>query len=137
MSWRRCTQPRSLAAHQRGDAVEAERIQARLEAFSDLTDELFADARRIREAELAEAGVGRSEAADVRAEAAIEAREDRVAEAHARGVLFDDLQRSWSDVRYAVERDAHERLEEELGRMMEEEVVVVEAADRWAGLDLR
>ena len=29
------------------------------------------------------------------------------------------------------------RLEEELGRMMEEEVGVVEAADRWAGLDLR
>ena len=47
--------------------------------------------------------------------------------------LFEDLQRDWSDARYAAETDAQERLAEEERTA----VGVVEAAGRWEGLDLR
>ena len=47
-----------MAADQRGDAAEAERLLTRLEVFGDLTDQLYADAQRIREAERDEAGGG-------------------------------------------------------------------------------
>ena len=118
------------------DAAEAARLSERLEAFSELTDRIHADVRRIREAELDAAEVRRSEAASERAEAAIEVCGERLAEAHARAVLFEDLQRDWSDARYAAETDAQERLAEEAQRTTED-VGVVEVAGRREGLDLR
>ena len=101
-----------------------------MEVFGDLTDQLYADARRIREAERDEAGDRWSEAQFVRAEAAIEEREERTMEQAARSILFDDLQHSWSDARYVAERDTLDREEEEEWMAGMEGGEVVEVEDR-------
>ena len=139
------------AANQCGDVVEAERLLARMDEFSDLTDQLFAEARRIREEERDVAAARQSEAQHGRMEVAIEARDERHVERVARGALFDDLQRSWSDARYAAELEVMQRLEESELHEREvdgeeevaerraratdgEETEVVEVTDRWGGL---
>ena len=139
------------AADQCGDVVEAERLLARMDEFSDLTDQLFAEARRIREEERDVAAARQSEARHAQMEAAIEARDERHVERVARGALFDDLQRSWSDARYAAELEVMQRLEESELHEREvdgeeevaerraratdgEEVEVVAVAGRWEGL---
>ena len=131
--------------------VEAERLLARMDEFSDLTDQLFAEARRIREEERDVAADRQFEAQYVRMEAAIEARDERHVERVARGALFDDLQRSWSDARYAAELEVMQRLEESELHEREvdgeeevaerraqatdgEEAEVVAVAGRWEGL---
>ena len=58
------------------------------------------------------AAARQSDAQHARMEAAIEARDERHVERVARGALFDDLQRSWSDARYAAELEVMQRLEE-------------------------
>ena len=113
-----------------------------MDEFSDLTDQLFAEARRIREEERDVAAARQSEAQHARWEAAIEAREERRVERVARGALFDDLQRNWSDTRYLDESELHERevdgeeeVSERTARATDgEEVEVAAEAGRWEGL---
>ena len=75
------------------------------------------------------------EAAAAAAEFAIEERLERRMEREARHVLFDDLQRGWSDTTFAAERLRLEALDEDdAQRQHEPEVIGVE--DRAQGLVL-
>ena len=126
-----------LVADQCGDEAEASRLLARMDAFSDQIDQLYADVRRIREADTsAEEARQREVAAATAIELAIEARVERRMERFARHALFEDLQRGWSDARFVAERSGLEDQDVEDGqRDGQEEIRVVECEDRLEGFD--
>ena len=69
-------------------------------------------------------------------DAASEALEERRMECAARDVLFDDLQREWSDATFLAERDRLERQDEEDEvAWARDGTAVVEVEDRWEGFD--
>jgi hypothetical protein len=100
-------------------------------------DQLYADVRRIREADTsAEEARQREVAAATAIELAIEARVERRMERFARHALFEDLQRGWSDARFVAERSGLEDQDVEDGqRDGQEEIRVVEWDARLEGFD--
>lgn len=109
------------AAEAAGDEEEAERLRTGCEVPTTHMPPAT-------EAEL------EAEAAAV--DAASEALEERRLERAARHVLFDDLQREWSDATFLAERDRLERQDEEDEvAWARDGTAVVEVEDRWEGFD--